>query len=679
MHGACVWGGRRSPLFNRIPRGVLCVEVLAARGFYYHSNSLNLSVFYLPQVWMVGNHSAEYLERYEFYLFLLSLPASLFLQLFYLNSALRQMDSLETVPVYQCSIIIVGEWGGAKVEDNARRCRRAPMLRRCSHPLPTSAGIGWGWIFSSEFADSSGDALGLFVGGALISCVGVALLLMKKSLLSYAKQQSWGVFAWIRSSVEFLGVGDNFRSIPTANSSSSTVALNGEDGGFEGSVPPTPLTASTITAGHRGAAVDKSAELPATPLLVRKGGVNGGNISPLKASVSPLKGLLWAGGTRGSSSHGAGTALQLGATTTTTTPGEGGGDLAHQRASSWWAPGQRYDEPAASRLRRDDGAATNHYGTAALAPLVAPRPSSARPSTISGASSGSTSGGGSSSPMLGQRSSSAPYVSHAVFSPSGVHQREVTEEATPQQQPPFGQRTPQPSPSEPSSEVVTPAPSPLIIGRGPPAGTGAEREEDISSEEEEDVVVMEPLSPLPVNRYARQSSSAASPYVTGASGSGSGVSGGSAVQPARPRGLSTDFLLHRGASLLGLLTMNVPPPEQEGEGEDSDAAVVAAAAAAAAAEGASESSPSPARSLLPPLFRSASQGPLSSGGATFQQYQHPPVVLRTPSEAGGSSRRAMSGETAEGGDGAAATRLPGSVSKGGEEGGGDGGGQRDDR
>ena len=48
-------------------------------------------------VWMVANKSAYILERFEFYLFLVSLPLSLFLQLFYLNSALRQLDSLEVV------------------------------------------------------------------------------------------------------------------------------------------------------------------------------------------------------------------------------------------------------------------------------------------------------------------------------------------------------------------------------------------------------------------------------------------------------------------------------------------------------------------------------------------------------------------------------------------------------
>lgn len=100
---------------------------------------------------MARDRSPYVLTRPEFYLFLVSLPASLCLQLFYLNSALKEMRQLEAVPLYQCGIIIVG--------------------------------VSWGYLFSSEAAGMRLYSLLLFIGGALISCVGVILLLLKRRLL----------------------------------------------------------------------------------------------------------------------------------------------------------------------------------------------------------------------------------------------------------------------------------------------------------------------------------------------------------------------------------------------------------------------------------------------------------------------------------------------------------------
>ena len=55
-------------------------------------------------VQLVGSRSPYVLTRFEFYFFVASLPASLVLQLGYLNGALREMDALEVVPPYQARI-----------------------------------------------------------------------------------------------------------------------------------------------------------------------------------------------------------------------------------------------------------------------------------------------------------------------------------------------------------------------------------------------------------------------------------------------------------------------------------------------------------------------------------------------------------------------------------------------
>jgi hypothetical protein len=61
---------------------------------------------------MFTTHDTSDLKRIEFYAFLFSLPLSLMMQLYYLNSGLKRFDAMEMVPPYQSSIVIIGvAWG----------------------------------------------------------------------------------------------------------------------------------------------------------------------------------------------------------------------------------------------------------------------------------------------------------------------------------------------------------------------------------------------------------------------------------------------------------------------------------------------------------------------------------------------------------------------------------------
>jgi drug/metabolite transporter (DMT)-like permease len=100
----------------------------------------------------IKEHSAYFLGRFEFWLFLIFLPVSLLSQLYFLQSSLSELDSLEVVPPYQASIILIG--------------------------------LAWGWIFGSEAAAMSSLSMGMFILGAVLSCAGVLLLMFKRRLLT---------------------------------------------------------------------------------------------------------------------------------------------------------------------------------------------------------------------------------------------------------------------------------------------------------------------------------------------------------------------------------------------------------------------------------------------------------------------------------------------------------------
>lgn len=84
----------------------------------------------------------------EFYIFLLGLPFSIFMQLKTLNEGLRIFDTVEIVPMYQASIVVVG--------------------------------VSWGWTFYQENKDLARLDEFKFAAGVLVSVFGIGLLTFKK-------------------------------------------------------------------------------------------------------------------------------------------------------------------------------------------------------------------------------------------------------------------------------------------------------------------------------------------------------------------------------------------------------------------------------------------------------------------------------------------------------------------
>jgi MFS family permease len=99
----------------------------------------------------IKQNSSAFLSNFRVYLFIIFLPVSLVFQLGYLNSALKQMDALTVVPIYQVSIVLIG--------------------------------IAFGWIFGAESAGMSTLFLALFLVGAFLTCIGVILLLFKRRMM----------------------------------------------------------------------------------------------------------------------------------------------------------------------------------------------------------------------------------------------------------------------------------------------------------------------------------------------------------------------------------------------------------------------------------------------------------------------------------------------------------------
>ena len=83
-----------------------------------------------------------------FYIFLIGLPLSIFMQLKTLNEGLRAFDAIEIVPMYQASIVCVG--------------------------------VSWGWTFYQENRDLDRDHEVMFAIGCLVSVCGISLLSFKK-------------------------------------------------------------------------------------------------------------------------------------------------------------------------------------------------------------------------------------------------------------------------------------------------------------------------------------------------------------------------------------------------------------------------------------------------------------------------------------------------------------------
>jgi hypothetical protein len=97
---------------------------------------------------MIADGSASDLARYEFWLLLAALPASIVMQLLHLNGGLRRFDAMDVVPVYQAFIVTVG--------------------------------VAWGWTFyaENEFLPAFNEAM--FAVGCAISVLGIVLLSWRK-------------------------------------------------------------------------------------------------------------------------------------------------------------------------------------------------------------------------------------------------------------------------------------------------------------------------------------------------------------------------------------------------------------------------------------------------------------------------------------------------------------------
>jgi len=151
------------------------------------------------------------LTAFQFYLLLLSLPVSLVLQLGYLNSALAQMDSLEIVPPYQASVIIIG--------------------------------LLWGWVFTGDATGASSDAMGMFALGCLISCAGVGLLAFKRRAVP--AMDAWMVArGWLSAMPK--------HTVLTTPSGATSQKSVGSDSGGEGAVGPFPAGDRQVTAASDG-------------------------------------------------------------------------------------------------------------------------------------------------------------------------------------------------------------------------------------------------------------------------------------------------------------------------------------------------------------------------------------------------------------------------------------------
>jgi len=94
-----------------------------------------------------------------FYIFLVGLPFSIFMQLKTLNEGLRAFDAIEIVPMYQASIVCVG--------------------------------VSWGWTFYQEnrYLDRAHEAM--FAVGCAVSVCGILLLSFKKALAPRAPRASF--------------------------------------------------------------------------------------------------------------------------------------------------------------------------------------------------------------------------------------------------------------------------------------------------------------------------------------------------------------------------------------------------------------------------------------------------------------------------------------------------------
>ena len=137
--------GRRS----RRLRGLECfARALLAGIFSGLTGFFAKAVTYAVRDSVAVHNAAGSVGNGYFYIFILGLPLSIFMQLKTLNEGLRNFDAVEIVPMYQASIVCVG--------------------------------VSWGWTFYQENKDLARTDEYKFALGVLVSVLGICLLTFKK-------------------------------------------------------------------------------------------------------------------------------------------------------------------------------------------------------------------------------------------------------------------------------------------------------------------------------------------------------------------------------------------------------------------------------------------------------------------------------------------------------------------
>lgn len=148
--------GRRS---QRL-RGIECFARALLAGIFSGSTGFfaKAVTYAIRDSVAVHNPAGSFGNGY-FYIFIIGLPLSIFMQLKTLNEGLRNFDAVEIVPMYQAAIVCVG--------------------------------VSWGWTFYQENKDLERTAEYKFALGVLVSVLGICILTFKKprDTLSHASSE----------------------------------------------------------------------------------------------------------------------------------------------------------------------------------------------------------------------------------------------------------------------------------------------------------------------------------------------------------------------------------------------------------------------------------------------------------------------------------------------------------
>lgn len=159
-----------------------------------------------------GDYKAV-LARWEWYLALAGLPASLVLQLRFLNSALKRFDALEAVPIYQSAVSLIG--------------------------------MAWGWVFFNEAAGVKPSSLVMFAIGCSISCAGVCVLMAKRRILRCSRRAQRAWKRWRRG-----GAATSRRGGPAAGTAGTAATGTGTGAAAGGSTGSTGSSAAATRDPH---------------------------------------------------------------------------------------------------------------------------------------------------------------------------------------------------------------------------------------------------------------------------------------------------------------------------------------------------------------------------------------------------------------------------------------------